>query len=153
MEESEYILADKGYFIPVRLLLADLTAGYLLTKYTIRPFNDTEFKRDREQERIRKQWNQALSHIRIIVEHSFGRLKGRFRALQNFPGRDIDGMLKYIEALLVIHNILHDYGDRGDDPDIFDGPPPARELEPDAQLAARADARMEGDVAHAGGGV
>jgi hypothetical protein len=45
-------------------------------------------------------------------------------------------MLKFIEVLLVIHNILHDYGDRGDDPDIFDEPPQPAEAEPDAQLAA-----------------
>lgn len=56
-----------------------------------------------------------MSHIRITVEHAYGRLKGHFRALQNLPGRDIEEMLQSIEALLILHNILLEFGDAGED--------------------------------------
>jgi hypothetical protein len=79
-------------------------AGYPLTPLTIRPFNDAELVRSGNQRQVQKLWNQALFHIRIKVEHAFGRLKCRFRGLQNFPGRDMRNINLTIEALIIIHN-------------------------------------------------
>jgi hypothetical protein len=63
------------------------------------------------------------------VEHAFGRVKGRFRALQCLPGRDIAEMKRIIESLFILQNILLEYGDRGNDMEVEeedDGP----EIEP-----------------------
>jgi hypothetical protein len=59
----------------------------------------------------RKRWNQSLSKVRVAIENAFGRLKGRFPCLRNMPGHDIDQMFRTIEALMIIHNIVEEFGD------------------------------------------
>lgn len=66
----------------------------------------------------RKQWNVNLSRLRVAVENAFGRLKGRFPSLRNMPGHNIDEMFRTIEALLIIHNIVEEFGD---DPETIPG--------------------------------
>lgn len=60
-------------------------------------------------------------------------------------------MLKTIEALIVIHNILHEYGDHGGDPDIFQDPEELPVVRHPPAAAARPPAREDPDRAHAEG--
>ena len=60
-------------------------------------------------------FNKRLSGVRIEVEHAFGLLKGRFRSLKEMGAHaDIQEMYRAIEALLILHNICIDYGDKPD---------------------------------------
>ena len=85
--------------------------GYPLTKFTIRPFSDSELTNDPVEARRRRAWNRQLSRLRIQIEHAFGMLKGRFPTLRNMPGRRLDRIFKTIEALMVVHNILIEMDD------------------------------------------
>lgn len=139
-EEDEYILVDKGTFTHIYLvtiLLTVLGIGYPLTKFSIRPFADNELTNDPAEAHQRKAWNRHLSRVRVAVENAFGRLKGRFPSLRNMPGHNIDEMYRTIEALLIVHNIVEEFGDdptkisgfNGDeDPDVYEifRPPPIR---------------------------
>jgi hypothetical protein len=86
-------------------------AGYPLTPYTIRPFSQPDLTNDETVREIRKRWNVKLSSTREAVEHVFGRLKGRFPILKSIPGSDMQSIYKMVESLLVLHNILHEFGD------------------------------------------
>lgn len=68
-----------------------------------------------------REFNKRLSSIRIRVEHAFGLLKGRFPSLKEF-GRhdDMAEAYKAIEALMILHNICIDFGDKPEDIWDFD---------------------------------
>jgi hypothetical protein len=89
----------------------DVKTGYPLTKYSIRPFSDFDLTNDVEEAAERKIWNQKLSGLRVAVEDAFGRWKGRFPVLRQFPGRKIKEMYHLIEGLMIIHNILEEFRD------------------------------------------
>ena len=92
--------------------------GYLLTKWSIRPFNDTDLTNNPTESSICKQWNQSLPQLCIFVEHGFGRLKGRFPYLHGIPSNNLSEVYRTIEVLLVIHNILQSIRD---DPTTIEG--------------------------------
>ncbi|KAF7984097.1 hypothetical protein HWV62_16700 [Athelia sp. TMB] len=91
---------------------------YPLTKYTIQPFADHDLMNDPLKAADQKAWNILLSQLRVAVENAFGCLKGRFPALRNFPGHNIHQMYCTVEALLIVHNIVEEFGD---DPTTIDG--------------------------------
>jgi hypothetical protein len=65
--------------------------------------------------RMRK-FNLRVSQIRIVSEHAFGLLKARFPSLKEMGiHRKIQDMYKAIEAMMIIHNICIDWGDRPED--------------------------------------
>lgn len=93
------------------------------TPYTVRPFDEAEVGRAQAADRSRmRQFNKRLSSVRIISEHAYGRLKGRFPGLKALgTHHDINDCYKAIGALLVLHNMCLDLGDRPED--IFDFDP------------------------------
>lgn len=96
------------------------TSGYPLTTFSIRPFNDYDLTGNPTEAAQRKAWNRQLSSVQIFVEHAFGRLKGRFPYLRFMPGRNMTEMYRIIEALMIVHNILEEYGASSSSP----SPPP-----------------------------
>lgn len=96
-------------------------AGYPLTKFTIRPFAEGDLTNDPDEVRRRRQFNFGLSSVRITIEHAFGMLKGRFPALRNMPGSDLNVIYTTVEALMVIHNILIGLKDDPTEIDEYDG--------------------------------
>ncbi len=59
-----------------------------------------------------RDFNACLSSIRIVSEHAFGRLKGRFPSLKDFgPHESILELYMAIEALLILHNLCIDWND------------------------------------------
>ncbi|KIL57042.1 hypothetical protein M378DRAFT_88397, partial [Amanita muscaria Koide BX008] len=85
--------------------------------YTVQPFDETEIRSsDRPTQERMRAFNRRLSGIRIEVEHAFGMLKGRFRSLKEMgPHADVQEMYKAIEALLILHNMCIEYGDKPED--------------------------------------
>lgn len=94
------------------------TVGYPLTQHTIRPFADYDLTNDAAESQRRKTWNRQLLSLRISIEHAFGLLKGRFPYLRQIPGWDLEKIYKFVEALMVVHNILIL---QGDDPHEIEG--------------------------------
>lgn len=62
-----------------------------------------------------KHYNYCLSKTRVIVEHAYGRLKGRWRCLQKRLDIDVASVPQVIAACCVLHNICETHGDSFDD--------------------------------------
>lgn len=58
-----------------------------------------------------KRFNKLHSSHRIVVEHGFGLLKGRWRRLYNFQNLNITFITKATIAAVVLHNICIDFRD------------------------------------------
>jgi len=138
--ENTFLLTKVIFILLVLLLEPHLLRGYCSTPYTLRPFDETELGKapDEDTWKRMRAFNKQLSGVRITVEHAFGRLKGRFRALKEMgPHDDIQEMYKVIEALLILHNFCIDFGDKPEDiwdfdpKDDFDGA--EEDLDPDLQ--------------------
>jgi hypothetical protein len=66
-----------------------------------------------------------LSSQRIIVEHTFGLLKGRFPCLRDLPPeQDIRDTYRVVEALFALHNMCIDLGDVPELIPLFDSSDP-----------------------------
>ncbi|CEL63950.1 hypothetical protein RSOLAG1IB_10933 [Rhizoctonia solani AG-1 IB] len=83
----------------------------------ITPFQEHEIREaaDTRTARLMKKWNKSMSSQRIIVEHTFARLKNWFRYLQGVRGSDLQSAYRAIESMLVLHNILIELGDYTED--------------------------------------
>jgi len=93
------------------IICTDTFTGYPLTKFSICPFSDFNLTNDPDEAMDHKQWNQSLSKVHVVIETAFGWLKGRFPCLHNMPGHDIDQVFCTIKALMIIHNIVEEFGD------------------------------------------
>ncbi|QRV88235.1 DDE superfamily endonuclease [Ceratobasidium sp. AG-Ba] len=102
------------YLAPDEWLFGD--KGYTLTKYMIIPFEEYEIHdAEPQMKRTMKKWNKSMSSQRIVVEHTFGRLKARFAYLQGIRGRHMRTIYRVIESLFILHNVLLDFGDFAED--------------------------------------
>ncbi|EJF59915.1 hypothetical protein DICSQDRAFT_64153 [Dichomitus squalens LYAD-421 SS1] len=92
------------------------------TPWTVRPFDEAEIGRALPEVKQRMhEFNKRLSSMRIISEHAYGRLKGRFLGLKAAgKHHDIEDLYKAIEALLILHNICMDWNDHPEDITNFD---------------------------------
>lgn len=82
-----------GYFI-----IGD--SAYPALDWLVTPFRDTGNLTERE-----KTFNFKLSSTRMIVEHSFGLLKGRFQRLHHVSNLDIETCSKLVMCCCILHNI------------------------------------------------
>ena len=62
-----------------------------------------------------KVFNYCLSKARVVVEHSYGRLKGRWRCLLKRLDIDVKDASELVAACCVLHNICEVHGDTFDD--------------------------------------
>lgn len=61
-----------------------------------------------------RQFNFKHSSTRIVREHAFGLLKGRFRRLRYFENKNISFIVKCVIAACVLHNICINFDDLED---------------------------------------
>lgn len=54
---------------------------------------------------IEQNYNATLSKVRIVIEHTFGILKQKFRQLYHLKLRNIETICHFIRATCVLHNI------------------------------------------------
>ncbi len=108
--------ADK-YFSPQEYVLADTAfepSDNCIPAYK----NDAAFHLDPDKVKF----NTALSSPRVITEHTMGLWKGRLPWLRSIRMRitndkkTLRNIIRYIDATVVLHNMLIEFGD-GDDPD------------------------------------
>lgn len=62
-----------------------------------------------------KVFNYRLSRARVVVEHAYGRLKGRWRCLLKRLDIDVQNVPELIAACCTLHNICEVHGDSFDD--------------------------------------
>lgn len=62
-----------------------------------------------------KLFNYRLSHARVVVEHAYGRLKGRWRCLLKRLDVHVRDVPELVAACCVLHNMCEVHGDTFDD--------------------------------------
>ena len=58
-----------------------------------------------------KNFNYCLSHARVVVEHAYGRLKGRWRCLLKRLDVAVENAPTVVAACCVLHNLCETHGD------------------------------------------
>ena len=58
-----------------------------------------------------KVFNYRLSHARVVVEHAYGRLKGRWRCLLKRLDVSVQDVPELVAACCVLHNMCEVHGD------------------------------------------
>ena len=96
-----------GRNVPL-VLLGD--PAYPLLQWLMKAFPDNG--RLSQQE---KHFNYRLSRARVVVEHSYGRLKGRWRCLLRRLDVSTSDVPKLVAACCVLHNVCEIHGDKFND--------------------------------------
>jgi DDE superfamily endonuclease len=94
--------------------------GYQITPYTIQSFDDQELNHGGEHHQ-HTAFNKMHASVQIVVEHSFGELKGRFPALKWLAGNDVTWSYHSVEALMILANIFQMLQDSPWEIPDFDG--------------------------------
>lgn len=100
-----------------KVVLAD--SAYPCLRNLLTPYKDHGHLSDTE-----KNYNYKLSHCRIIIEHTFGILKQKFRQLYHLKLRDEVLICHFIRACCVLYNLSlnkeeNEDVQREDQPDII----------------------------------
>lgn len=73
--------------------------------YPLLPWLMKGYRRDELYTASQKKFNTCLCKARFVVEHSFGRLKGRWRCLLKRNDTSIAYIINQIAACCVLHNL------------------------------------------------
>ena len=57
------------------------------------------------------QFNFIHSKHRVVIEHAFGRLKARFRALKEISVKDLKTAINLADCAIILHNLLEISGE------------------------------------------
>ena len=84
-----------------------LVGTYILgdSAYPLRPDLITPYKNNRHLTEEQHSFNTEVSKARILIEHTFGQLKQRFRQLYCLKLRHLIRRVEFIHALCVLHNV------------------------------------------------
>lgn len=74
-------------------------SGFQLSTYLLTPYRDYG-----HLTHTQRKYNTKLSQTRVVIENSFGWLKGRFRRLK-YVDAEIDKITQIVKACCVLHNI------------------------------------------------
>jgi hypothetical protein len=88
---------------------------YCNTRYTDHDFEGI----DEAQMGRNEKFNRAHSQIRVVVEHAFGAVKGKWKILKDVPYYDLDMQKKVILACFGLHNFLWHWDHCGDAPGSY----------------------------------
>ena len=98
-----YFYLNKSLLIQENDFLISNSA-YPLSPFLIKPYS----KPNNDQ----KIFNQIFSSHKIVVEHSFGRLKNRFVGIRKIVMKNISIAVNLIDCAIILHNYLELLGDR-----------------------------------------
>jgi hypothetical protein len=93
-----YLKAQDPNFFASYFLLGD--SAYPCTNWLVTPFKDNG-----ALTRLQKLFNYKHSATRMVVEHTYGLLKGRFRRLLHLDNLSLKFCVKCIMACCILHNI------------------------------------------------
>lgn len=106
-----YRVANEDYnrlFYQKFHLLGD--SAFPSLRWLLPPFKDNGLLSDEQ-----RQFNYKHSATRVVIEHAFGLLKGRFRRLQGFENLSVTFITKLVIAACVLHNICILKNDESED--------------------------------------
>ena len=95
-----------GVRVPV-LIIAN--AAYPLKPWLMKPYINNGSLSAQQ-----KKLNFRLSHARVVVEHAFGLLKGRWRCLRTRLAVDVSRVPELVAACCILHNICQLHGEEFD---------------------------------------
>ena len=103
--------------------------AFQLETWMMTPFRENQMRapnggNDGHTAREKKTYNKKLSSARVVIEHAFGVLKGRFRRLTNLETKSVKKAIDITCAACVLHNMCKL---RGDLPDMFEEAVPVDE--------------------------
>ncbi|XP_057681077.1 uncharacterized protein LOC130909040 [Corythoichthys intestinalis] len=81
-------------------------AAYPLKSWLMKPFADTGALTKEEQT-----FNVKTSRARVVVEHAFGRLKGRWRCLQKRNDCSLERIKSMVLTCCVLHNLCESHNE------------------------------------------
>ncbi|KAJ8912342.1 hypothetical protein NQ315_014709 [Exocentrus adspersus] len=82
-----------------KYIIAD--SAYPCLRHVLTPYKNTGNLTE-----IGINFNYKLSHCRILIEHTFGLLKQRFRQLYHLKLRNMETICHFIRACCVLHNLI-----------------------------------------------
>ena len=82
-------------------------SAYPLSPFLIKPFS----KPNEDQ----TEFNRIFSSHRIVVEHSFGRIKNRFAGIRDISAKKISTAINMIDCSIILHNFLELHEDIWED--------------------------------------
>ncbi len=99
---SDFFLNRTEYIEGEDYILGD--SAYPISPFLISPFKNPSNHRQR-------QFNFIHSKHRVVVEHAFGRLKARFKALKEVSVKDVKTAIKLADCAILLHNFLEICGE------------------------------------------
>ncbi|KAI4469606.1 hypothetical protein MML48_1g02433 [Holotrichia oblita] len=111
-------------------LLGD--SAYYIREWLITPYRDYGNLTEEE-----KKFNKIHSSTRVLIENSFGLLKGRFRQLLQIHMFDVDKISKFIIACCVLHNLCIIEEDCLEDDEVINHPAEAELAMHESELHLR----------------
>ncbi|KAL3783503.1 hypothetical protein ACHAWO_009721 [Cyclotella atomus] len=137
MKENTKRRVEKKFFLPNAVSLMDGTilplgiapscddsADYHGRKYAYSLTSVEHMKQHQRSNEFftkgQENTSHTPAHVRVITEHTMGLWKGRFPWLRNIrmtitnDPKSLDSILKYIDATVVLHNMLIKFGDDDD---------------------------------------
>ena len=85
--------------------------------WCVKPYPETATLTARQRE-----FNKALSRVKVVIEQAFGMLKGRWRCLLDKLDESVDKILQTIIACCILHNICLNIHDEANVDPHNDGP-------------------------------
>ncbi|XP_044745975.1 putative nuclease HARBI1 [Coccinella septempunctata] len=97
----------------------------------------TPYKNNGHLSPVETNFNKKLSHCRVLIEHTFGLLKQKFRQLYHLKLRSIPTICHFIRACCVLHNLsLEEFDEEvadGEDIDDVERFPDNQEIDEEAE--------------------
>ncbi|KAL2085749.1 hypothetical protein ACEWY4_019069 [Coilia grayii] len=92
-------------------------SAYPLLPQLMKPYRDNGHLTARQ-----RRFNQRLHSARVVIEHAFGLLKGKFRRLNYFYMARVEDISRAVTACCILHNICIEPADRlnAEDAAVFD---------------------------------
>lgn len=91
--------------------------------YPIRPWLLIPYKDYGNLTHKQKRYNKKFSATRVLIENTFGILKGRFRQLIRLDMLSVSTLTKFIIVCCILHNFCIDYEDFLEDTEFLDDSP------------------------------
>ncbi|KAL2098383.1 hypothetical protein ACEWY4_007590 [Coilia grayii] len=92
-------------------------SAYPLLPQLMKPYRDNGHLTARQ-----RRFNQRLHSARVVIEHAFGLLKGKFRRLNYLYMARVEDISRAVTACCILHNICIEPADRlnAEDAAVFD---------------------------------
>ncbi|CAB4435521.1 unnamed protein product [Rhizophagus irregularis] len=113
-EKYLYFTRKKRYALHCQGIVDHRGNDFLIgdSAYSLSPFLIKPFSKPNENQ---AEFNRIFSSYRIVVEHSFGRIKNRFAGIGDITVKKISTAINMIDCFIILHNFLELHNDAWED--------------------------------------